>query len=135
MLERALDKVRFYEVDPPAPAWVHAFETSIPGAGTNFISVWTCPSPDDLWVGNMEALVADDPSLAYHDPLMFHADDEAYGWIDARHPGNEKRNWRQHYHWTFQSPPTRAEILSVVSQLAPNAVSPELLEEMVGPKG
>ena len=123
MVEVVLDKVRFWEPDPKG--WVHTIELSR-NAPTCFISIWVC-SPRHETIAEMEGLVSENPSLIQHDPMLFHADDEVYSWIEKRYPKPEQRHWRQHFHFCFPQDPGLMEVKELPKQIA---ISPALLTEV-----
>lgn len=129
MIEHASDKTRVYEQAPAAPAWVHTIEVSHANAPAHFVTVWVCAGRP-LVAERMAALVAADPSIDVHDPSTYHADDEAYRWVDLRFPRKEQRHWRYHYHWRFDHEPTEHDVSLVLGQLGEGAVSPVLLRDL-----
>lgn len=126
--ERAADKVRFFELEPAAPAWVHTVEVSR-GAPAHFVSLWVCAPQYDVIPG-MQGLVALRPELAEHDPHVFHADDEVYRWLEERYPGKAQRNWRQHFHWRFPAEPAVEHVRGVLDAVG-DGVSPALRAEIL----
>lgn len=126
--ERAADKLRFYELEPAAPAWVHTVEISR-GAPACFVSLWVCSKEYDVHPP-MRELVAGRPDLAEHNPGLFHADDEVYRWVEERFQGKAKRNWRQHFHFRFDEDPGLEQVRAVLDAVG-SGVGAALRDEVL----
>lgn len=126
MMEVCSDKLRFYELNPGG--WVHTVEVSR-GAKVSFITLWVCSDTHETCAPMVEH-VMDRPDLNEHDPDIFHADDETYRWVDERYPGNERRHWRQHFHWRYPKDPGGQWAFDLFTDLG-DALSPQLQDEVL----
>ena len=128
MIEHVQDKVRIFELEPLAPAWVHTIEISNENCGANFVTVWTC-SPTHMGHPGMQSFVDQGLVSTEHDPAIYHADDQVYKWIEIRYPGKPKGYWRLHYHWPISRVPTLEDVEMVLGHLG-DAVSEQLRSEI-----
>ena len=129
MIEHLNDKTRFYELEPPSPAWIHTIEVSNERCGANFMTLWTCNKTPALHPG-IEPLIKSGLVLDEHDPAIFHADDQVYKWIEERYPGKTKIYWRYHYHWPFDHVPSKDDVEMVLGHLG-DGVSEQLRSEIM----
>ena len=128
MIEHLQDKVRIYELEPLAPAWVHTIEVSNGDCGANFVTVWTC-SPTHMGHPGVVPLLEQGLILEEHNPAIYHADDQVYKWVETRYPGKQKLYWRLHYHWPIPHVPTSEDVEMVLGHLG-DAVSEQLRSEI-----
>lgn len=111
MLEVLSDKVRFWTLEPTG--WVHTVELA-----PDFVTVWVCSAQHETH----PEMVGRESDVTEHDAGYFHADDVTYRWVEERYSGNDKRNWRQHFHFR-QSP---EDVLKDLGEKALGSLHPEI---------